>query len=167
MACEGGECKVQIFDVHVDMNKVKIVKTVWYSGAFVQQDPSEKYCKKPTAEDIANALRKKPKWLAECPNPKPPEKPTCQCIFIKDDLDPKKGWTSWVQYSLPKDEIDLGETLLGPDASQTRSCKHKLSGTYQESSKILHGACMDSSEKGLPKEMKDALDQRNPEAPGN
>src|SRR5260370_275925 len=102
MSCEGGECKVQIFDVRA--KKVKVKETWMYGGGFprvVQKEPGDKYCKKPTEAQIAEALRRKPIWLSDCPNPEKEKKPPCHCIFTEDDLDPKRGWTRWIQRKVP------------------------------------------------------------------
>ena len=162
MACEGGECKVQIFDVRV--KKVQIKET-WQAGQVEVKDPGESHCKKPTEAQIADALRKKPIWLIEGPNPQKQAKGPCHCIFTEDSLDPKKGWTRWMQQKAPTEKIEIKGTE-GPDLPQTATCQYVLRGTYEETSKILHGACMDSSGQDLPQEMKDALNQRNPKEPG-
>jgi hypothetical protein len=114
-------------------------------------------------QQIAEALRKPPKWLSECPGKKAPVA-ECACIFLDEDLDPAKGWTRWVTQQAPMGEIEIPGTD-GTQKPQSGRCLYKLNGTFQESSKILHGACLDTPNDGLPKEMTEALKQRNPKNP--
>jgi hypothetical protein len=164
MSCEGGECKVQIFDVRV--TNVTIKSSQVESGLFgVQKNPTDNICHtNPTADQIAQALRKRPIWLTRCPNPKPPAKPECDCIFIEDDLDPKKGWTLWTSQPVPTEAIEI-PGADGPDKPQQAICKYNLAGTFQENAKILHGVCLASSGGALPKQVTEALEQRNPKDP--
>ncbi len=92
MACEGGECKVQIFDVRADGVTVKNTELDYYIGA-KKDHPDKTECKTPSAEQIANTFRKKPVWLTKCPHTDAHGPENCQCIFITDDLDAAKGWT--------------------------------------------------------------------------
>jgi hypothetical protein len=163
MACEGGECKVQLFDVRV--KKIKVVSCRMRTGTFEQRSPPSDICLQigdVSEQQIADALRKPPKWLSECPGKKAPAE--CACIFLDEDLDPAKGWTRWVTQQAPKDEIEIPGTD-GPQKPQTGRCLYRLDGTFQESSKILHGACLDTPKDGLPKEMTEALKQRNAKNP--
>ena len=122
------------------------------------------HCKTPTDEQLEAFLRKKPIWLADCPNPLKEKRAPCQCLFTADDLDPKKGWTKWRRHSAPDDFVEIPGTE-GDDLPQSSACRFRLTGTYEESSKILHGVCVDTTDDPLPKEMKEALDQRNPREP--
>jgi hypothetical protein len=159
MACEGGECKVQIFDVKVD--GVSVAGRVLRTPGTIQPDPGDNICRKPTRDQLAEFLRRKPVWLAKCPHPHPAEANSCQCVFTKDDLDPSKGWTPWVERPAPPNDVEIPGTD-GPDKADNTTCLTKLQGKYFESSKILHGACMDPVDDAMDRKMKDALDQRNP-----
>lgn len=160
MACEGGECKVQIFDAR--QKDVKVVETYARSFNLQRRNPGDKYCKPPSEDQIVAALKPRPKWLSECPKPSPHEEHPCHCVFIEDDLDPAKGWTPWVQQDVPRDEVKIPGTD-GPDLPQNASCLYKLSGSFWVSSKILHGVCLEKSEGWkLPESQTKGLQQHNP-----
>jgi hypothetical protein len=137
MACEGGECKVQIFDVRV---KNATIRSSEISGTVLaRRNPPDDICvRKPTEAQIAQALRKRPIWLTACPNPKPPAKPECECIFIEDDLDPEKGWALWVSQPVPTTAIEIPGTD-GPNKPQLGTCLYQLGGTFQEARRFCMG----------------------------
>lgn len=163
MACEGGECKVQIFDVRVDGVKVEATELDYYAGG-KKNHPDKSECLTPTAGQIANIFRKKPVWLTKCPHPDAHGAETCQCIFITDDLDAARGWTPWVKRDPPNSYIEI-EGTDGPDKPQSSTCKYWLRGNYFESSKIIHGVCMEPGDESVTAAMKKALEQRNPAPP--
>lgn len=105
MACQGGECKVQIFDVRV--NKVT-VKEMWVDvfGTKIKNPVPDKY-KNPTQSQIEELLRKKPIWLSQCPNPGKQPIPPCECLFTKEYLDPEKHWTQWRTRKAPSEAVEI------------------------------------------------------------
>ncbi len=158
MACSG-ECSVEIFDVNV--SGITAGRPLVGSVFMDHLDPAKpNMCKTPTADQIANALRPKPKWAKECATPAGGDD-TCICEFNDADLDPNSGWSPWTATPAPKSPEPISGAE-GPDLPQNRYCRYPLSGTYYLSSKTIHGVCKPAPRKDLlPKRYVDGLEQRN------